>query len=350
MDELDALMADAAAANKKVSAWLATHSAQYAANAEAIEALRAKLIPPNAMNALAIEDPLAQLVAPSAAAAASAPPAAPAVATPTAAPSAAGAASASPAAPGLIGACALPSVFYYVCAHERTPAPCVADGLATLALCKPLIRERCVPGDWIVGICGKYHPDADTAWHGAVHYVAEVAECLTVKQYAERYPLRPDQVFDETQGIRTGLTYVVSPQLCESLLVTDRVVILANYVNMIASSVRVPPQLVQGKHIGEGYVREKGRDAVAALRSFLASTLAPVPAAAPVVVAVVVVAAPAVVVATVAAPAAAVVAAPAPLAISSEMKVVMDPGFACGSAGSGRAHGGIPQRGCGRGS
>ena len=47
-DELDALMADAAAANKKVSAWLATHSAQYAANVEAIEALRAKLIPPNA--------------------------------------------------------------------------------------------------------------------------------------------------------------------------------------------------------------------------------------------------------------------------------------------------------------
>ena len=37
MDELDTLMADAAAANKKVSAWLATHSAQYAANAEAIE-------------------------------------------------------------------------------------------------------------------------------------------------------------------------------------------------------------------------------------------------------------------------------------------------------------------------
>jgi hypothetical protein len=178
MDELDALMADAAAANKKVSAWLATHSAQYAANAEAIEALRAKLIPPNA---LAIEDPRAQLVAPSAAAAASAAPAAPAVATPTAAPSAAGAASASPAAPGLIGACALPSVFYYVCAHERTPAPCVADGLATLALCKPLIRTRCVPGDWIVGICGKYHPDADTARHGAVRYAAEAdhTDCST---------------------------------------------------------------------------------------------------------------------------------------------------------------------------
>jgi hypothetical protein len=200
----------------------------------------------------------------------------------------------------------------------------VADGLATLALCKPLIRERCVPGDWIVGICGKYHPDADTARHGAVRYAAEVAECLTVKQYAERYPLRPDQVFDETQGIRTGLTYVVSPQLCESLLVKDTVVILANYVNMIASSVSVPPQLVQGKHIGEGYVREKGRDAVAALRSFLASTLAPVPAAAPAAAAGVVGAAPAVVVATAAAPAAVAAVAPAPLAISSEMKVVID--------------------------
>lgn len=44
-------------------------------------------------------------------------------------------------------------IYRYILVHDYGIAPCSADGLITLATCKPKIRQTATPGDWVLGFC-----------------------------------------------------------------------------------------------------------------------------------------------------------------------------------------------------
>lgn len=67
----------------------------------------------------------------------------------------------------------------YVVARDIGMAPCVQDGMLSLALCKPVIRSRAAVGDWLVG-----HPPKDaSATDGAILYIALITSVMTPSEY-----------------------------------------------------------------------------------------------------------------------------------------------------------------------
>lgn len=46
-------------------------------------------------------------------------------------------------------------IYYYILAVDDGFAPCVENGVLTLAICKPAIRRTAIEGDWIIGISPK---------------------------------------------------------------------------------------------------------------------------------------------------------------------------------------------------
>jgi hypothetical protein len=67
-------------------------------------------------------------------------------------------------------------VFLYIVARDGGFAPNPFHGWCSLACCKPAIRRRAKPGDWVVGIAPKRYG------HGVV-YAMNVEETLTFAQY-----------------------------------------------------------------------------------------------------------------------------------------------------------------------
>ncbi|WP_152643329.1 hypothetical protein [Anaeromyxobacter sp. PSR-1] len=51
-----------------------------------------------------------------------------------------------------------PTLWVYKLVHDSGAAPHVMDGLLSLAICKPMIRNRAEVGDWIFGFGGRSRP------------------------------------------------------------------------------------------------------------------------------------------------------------------------------------------------
>ena len=74
-------------------------------------------------------------------------------------------------------------------------APCVAHGLLTLAICKPIIRSSAKVCDWVFGFGG-------VPLEGRLIYIAQVNDKLINGAYyrAGDYPNRPDCIYKYKKG------------------------------------------------------------------------------------------------------------------------------------------------------
>lgn len=83
-----------------------------------------------------------------------------------------------------------PRYFVYKMTTDNGGAPCVANGLLTLAICKPAIRSSGEICDWIYGFGGK-------ELKGRLIYIAEVNYKLSNGAYyrSRKYAKRPDCIY-----------------------------------------------------------------------------------------------------------------------------------------------------------
>lgn len=72
-------------------------------------------------------------------------------------------------------------------------APCIDDGLVTLATCKPGIRAQSRPGDWVIG----FRSLAKGAPAGSIIWAGRVAQSFQVGDYERRHRGRSDAVYRE---------------------------------------------------------------------------------------------------------------------------------------------------------
>jgi hypothetical protein len=69
------------------------------------------------------------------------------------------------------------TLYSYVLAHDKGFAPHVADGLCSLACCKPITRKKAEIGDWVMGTLPK------RLGENRIGYVMRVSEMLSFDQY-----------------------------------------------------------------------------------------------------------------------------------------------------------------------
>lgn len=77
-----------------------------------------------------------------------------------------------------------PKLFSYIVAHDSGFAPCVMDGLLSLACCKPKIRSAAGTGDWIMGTTPKKRRS------GRLVFLMKVDEKITFADYYRKFPKR----------------------------------------------------------------------------------------------------------------------------------------------------------------
>ena len=82
-----------------------------------------------------------------------------------------------------------PDFYRYILADDDGWAPCVDDGLVTLATCKPRIRKGAQEGDWVAG----FYPGSQN--RGVVSWVGRVASKLDIGKYEETHRGRRDAVY-----------------------------------------------------------------------------------------------------------------------------------------------------------
>ena len=86
----------------------------------------------------------------------------------------------------------VPRIYLYKLTADTGGAPCVQNGLLSLAICKPMIRRRAMRNDLIFGFAAKsLHPD------NRLIYVARVTEKLCDGKYYKdtRYARRDDCIY-----------------------------------------------------------------------------------------------------------------------------------------------------------
>ena len=85
------------------------------------------------------------------------------------------------------------SIFIYKLTTDNGGAPCVKNGLLSLCICKPRIRQSAKKGDWIIGMGGKSVADLK----GRLIYIAEVTDVIDNGAYykMDRYTNRPDCIY-----------------------------------------------------------------------------------------------------------------------------------------------------------
>lgn len=76
----------------------------------------------------------------------------------------------------------------YILAHDTGRAPCINGGTLTLATCKPLIRRKAQPGDWVAGFLPAPH-------RGILTYAARVAARIDWTVQADAWPGRRDACY-----------------------------------------------------------------------------------------------------------------------------------------------------------
>jgi hypothetical protein len=81
-------------------------------------------------------------------------------------------------------------IYVYKMSHDSGTAPCVENGLLTLAICKPDIRRLVKVGDFVLGIGGQY------IGQGRVIYAAKVTGKMGPgEEYYREYPNREDAIY-----------------------------------------------------------------------------------------------------------------------------------------------------------
>ena len=85
-------------------------------------------------------------------------------------------------------------ILRYILQHDTGMAPCVDDGLVSLATCKPGIRASAKPGEWIVACRPSPAPRGLVVWAG------RVADSIEVGEYERQHRGRPDAVYRAKPG------------------------------------------------------------------------------------------------------------------------------------------------------
>lgn len=85
-------------------------------------------------------------------------------------------------------------ILRYILPHDTGMAPCVDDGLVSLATCKPKIRAGAKPGEWVVGFRPSPAPRGLVVWAGRISQSAEVGE------YERQHRGRSDAVYRAMPG------------------------------------------------------------------------------------------------------------------------------------------------------
>jgi hypothetical protein len=103
-------------------------------------------------------------------------------------------------------------LYFYKLTTNNNGAPCVADGLLTLAICKPTIRKTASVGDVLIGFAGStLHRD------NRLIYVGRVTEKLVDGDYFKdgRFGQRPDCIYAWRNNrfvVRADARYHGSPE------------------------------------------------------------------------------------------------------------------------------------------
>ncbi len=84
------------------------------------------------------------------------------------------------------------NIFIYKLTTDNGGAPCVKDGLLSLAICKPRIRKSAGQKDFIIGMGAKSVNDLK----GRLIYIAEVTKIIQDGDYyLDKYSDRPDCIY-----------------------------------------------------------------------------------------------------------------------------------------------------------
>lgn len=82
-------------------------------------------------------------------------------------------------------------IFRYILVHDHGIAPCPANGLITLATCKPSIRRTAAVGDWVLGFRpGSMH-------RGLLLWGGRVEQIMPHGKYERVHRGRPDALYCE---------------------------------------------------------------------------------------------------------------------------------------------------------
>lgn len=82
-------------------------------------------------------------------------------------------------------------LFRYILRFDSGMAPCIDNGLTTLATCKPVIRRSACPGDWVAGFLPRPHA------RGLVAHAGRVREVLDIGSYERTHGGRSDAIYRE---------------------------------------------------------------------------------------------------------------------------------------------------------
>lgn len=91
----------------------------------------------------------------------------------------------------------MPRIYSYKLTTDNGGAPCVEDGLLSLAICKPMIRSTAAPGDFIFGFAAN-----SLRGDNRLIYVARICKKLGHGDYyrERRFANRSDRVYSWRQG------------------------------------------------------------------------------------------------------------------------------------------------------
>jgi hypothetical protein len=84
-----------------------------------------------------------------------------------------------------------PRLYRYILTSDDGMAPCIDEGLISLATCKPIVRRVARPGDWVLGFFGGGCEPGTLAW------AARVERPLHHFDYQAAHPSRSDSVYAE---------------------------------------------------------------------------------------------------------------------------------------------------------
>ena len=99
---------------------------------------------------------------------------------------------------------AAPRIYLYKLTTDVGQAPCVQDGLLTLAICKPMIRTTAQVGDLIFGFAANHMSFPSRATDNHLIYIAQVDEIFGRDYYGgAEFADRMDCVYEPTaEGFR----------------------------------------------------------------------------------------------------------------------------------------------------
>jgi hypothetical protein len=84
-------------------------------------------------------------------------------------------------------------IFRYIHKSDTGMAPCIDNGLLSLATCKPKIRVGAKPGDWVMGFYPSPAPSGTLCWAG------RIGNILDIGRYEAEYRGRSDAVYRQQQ-------------------------------------------------------------------------------------------------------------------------------------------------------